>query len=111
MATRKVSETVDELYLFLTPHIINNDEDIDKLRDAVQNGSELLKQIPTGPRFSPPRLIPSTCPNGGFCPHAPRAHRQHQSRARIDSMAKAPTVVPRRPPGRDTLNLLLPASG
>ena len=33
----------NELFLFLTPHIISSDDDIDKLRNAVQGGSELLK--------------------------------------------------------------------
>jgi general secretion pathway protein D len=44
---------VSELFLFLTPHIINNDDDIDKLRDAVHNNVELLKDVPTGARIVP----------------------------------------------------------
>jgi type II secretory pathway component GspD/PulD (secretin) len=47
------NDEVTELFLFLTPHIINSDEDIDKLRDAVKSGSELLKDVNVGPRFTP----------------------------------------------------------
>ncbi len=44
-----------ELYLFLTPHIISGDVDVDRLRNAVQNGTELLKQdqVPMGARIVP----------------------------------------------------------
>ena len=47
------SNQVSELFLFLTPHIISSDEDVDKLREAVKNGSELLTDVQVGPRFSP----------------------------------------------------------
>ena len=47
------SDETNELFLFLTPHIISSDEDIDKLRDAVKDGSDLLKQVNVGPRISP----------------------------------------------------------
>jgi type II secretory pathway component GspD/PulD (secretin) len=47
------NETTNELFLFLTPHIISSDGDIDKLRDAVKDGSDLLKQIEVGPRIIP----------------------------------------------------------
>ena len=47
------SDETSELFLFLTPHVINSDDDIDRLRNAVQNGSDLLKQVPVGPRFNP----------------------------------------------------------
>ena len=42
-AARRTTRTTSELFLFLTPHIISSDEDMDKLRDAVKDGSELLK--------------------------------------------------------------------
>jgi general secretion pathway protein D len=47
------NETTNELFLFLTPHIISSDGDVDKLRDAVKEGSDLLKQIDVGPRIIP----------------------------------------------------------
>jgi general secretion pathway protein D len=37
------SHDVSELYLFLTPHIVSSDEDIDRLREAVRNGSDILQ--------------------------------------------------------------------
>src|SRR5581483_11473281 len=47
------NEEATELFLFLTPHIINTDEDIDKLRDAVKGSSDLLKDVNIGPRIVP----------------------------------------------------------
>ncbi|MES2176725.1 MAG: secretin N-terminal domain-containing protein [Gemmatimonadota bacterium] len=37
------NEGVSEFYLFLTPHIVSSDEDIDRLREAVRNGSDILQ--------------------------------------------------------------------
>ena len=50
--TRETSST-SELFLFLTPHVIFTDTDIDQLRKSVESGSELLKQVPTGARIVP----------------------------------------------------------
>ena len=36
---------MSELYLFLTPHIVSSDEDIDKLREAIKGQSELLRDV------------------------------------------------------------------
>jgi type II secretory pathway component GspD/PulD (secretin) len=47
------NETTNELFLFLTPHIISSDDDIDKLRDALRDGSDLLKHVDVGPRIIP----------------------------------------------------------
>jgi general secretion pathway protein D len=46
--------TTNELFLFLTPHIISTDEDIDKFKNALQNNAELLKDVPLNPRIVPP---------------------------------------------------------
>ena len=48
-----INKETSELFLFLTPHVIFSDDDIDKLREAVKNGSELLQTIPTGARIRP----------------------------------------------------------
>ena len=47
------NQATNELFLFLTPHIISSDEDIDKLRNAVKEGSDLLKQLNVGPHIIP----------------------------------------------------------
>jgi general secretion pathway protein D len=47
------SDATNELFLFLTPHIISSDDDIDKLRNAVQEGSDLLKEVNVGPHIVP----------------------------------------------------------
>ena len=49
------NDDVSELYLFLTPHIIASDGDIDRLRDAVRDSSALLHQLNTGPHIVPKR--------------------------------------------------------
>ncbi len=47
------NDDVTELFLFLTPHIINSDDDVDKLKDAVRDGSDLLKGVNIGPHIIP----------------------------------------------------------
>ena len=47
------NDDTTELFLFLTPHIISSDEDIDKYREAVRDGSELLKDVNVGPHIVP----------------------------------------------------------
>jgi type II secretory pathway component GspD/PulD (secretin) len=39
------NDSVSELYLFLTPHIISSDEDIDRLREAIKGQSDLLHDV------------------------------------------------------------------
>ncbi len=45
--------TANELYLFLTPHVVSSDEDIDKLREATKNQSELLEHTDVKARIVP----------------------------------------------------------
>ena len=42
--TRRSSRTT-ELFLFLTPHIVSSDEDIDRLRESVQRSNPLLRDV------------------------------------------------------------------
>jgi general secretion pathway protein D len=49
----QANRETNELFLFLTPHVIFTDTDVDKLREAVKNGSELLKTVPTDARIKP----------------------------------------------------------
>jgi type II secretory pathway component GspD/PulD (secretin) len=46
------NETTSELFVFLTPHIISTDEDMERYRNAVRDGSTLLHQ------HLNPRIIP-----------------------------------------------------
>jgi type II secretory pathway component GspD/PulD (secretin) len=50
-----INEETTELYLFLTPHVITSDEDIDKLREAVKVGSDLLQNVNVDPHRSATR--------------------------------------------------------
>ena len=55
------NDVTSELFLFLTPHVVSGDEDVDRLRDAVREGSILLKQVPTEPLI-PPGATTDTIP-------------------------------------------------
>jgi len=50
--TSRTDDTT-ELFLFLTPHIISSDDDVDKLREAIREGSDLLRQMNIGPHIIP----------------------------------------------------------
>ena len=47
------TEVTNELFVFLTPHLVMADADIDRLRDAVKSGSTLLKQQDMVPMIHP----------------------------------------------------------
>jgi type II secretory pathway component GspD/PulD (secretin) len=47
------NDLVSELYLFLTPHIVSSDEDIDRLREAVKGQSELLQDMNVNAKIVP----------------------------------------------------------
>lgn len=48
--TRRSTRTT-ELFLFLTPHIVSSDEDIDRLREQVRQGTPLLRNVPVEGRL------------------------------------------------------------
>ena len=89
------NDETTELFLFLTPHIISNDQDIDQLRDAVKNRSDLLKTIPVGPNIVPAK---DTI-------HVPLdSLRRIDSLKRVDSVRRADSLrtLRRRPPEPDS---------
>ncbi len=47
------TSTTNELFLFLTPHIISSDEDIERFRNSLEENTDLLKGLPLGPRIAP----------------------------------------------------------
>ena len=51
-----------ELYVFLTPHIIAEDRDIDRLRDSLQRYSPELRKEPIVPIFPGPVTPPQPAP-------------------------------------------------
>lgn len=67
--SRTESERTSELFLFLTPHILSVDADIDAMKDAVQNNSDLLRDVPVGARLNKPDSLlagpPDTSAAGG----------------------------------------------
>lgn len=90
------NDETTELFLFLTPHIISTDEDIDQLRDAVKNHSDLLKTVPVGPNIVPAK---DTI-------HVPLdTFRRLDSLKRIDSVRRADSLrtLRRRPPEPDSV--------
>ena len=42
--TTRNNTTVSELFLFLTPHVVQSDEDVDRLREGVEQRLELLEE-------------------------------------------------------------------
>jgi general secretion pathway protein D len=86
------SDATTELFLFLTPHIISSDEDIDKLRDAVRDGSDLLKQVNVGPHIQPK----ADTLNAPTKPAVPPGAKPPTDSARADSL----TRLRRRPPAQ-----------
>jgi general secretion pathway protein D len=50
----RTSNRSTELFLFLTPHIVSSDEDIDRLRESLRSGSELLQGVRIDGRVVPP---------------------------------------------------------
>lgn len=89
------NDETTELFLFLTPHIISNDQDIDQLRDAVKNRSDLLKTIPVGPNIVPAKDT-IRVPLDTF--------RRIDSLKRVDSVRRADSLrtLRRRPPEPDS---------
>ena len=42
-----------ELYLFLTPHIVSDDADIDRMRESIRLGTDMLQGVPVTGRIMP----------------------------------------------------------
>jgi len=69
-STRRESVANSELFLFLTPYVVANDDDEARLREALQNNAELLQELvpirsmlpPTLKAIVPERLSPDTVP-------------------------------------------------
>jgi general secretion pathway protein D len=64
--------TNSELFLFLTPHIVRDDEDVDRVREGVERGLDIMKgQVPQqSPIAPPPRAAPSPAPSPSAPPPA-----------------------------------------
>jgi general secretion pathway protein D len=101
------SDETNELFLFLTPHIISSDDDIDKLRDAVKDGSDLLKQVNVGPHIQPKTdtlAVPTKPLVPGAKPPADSIKQQADSLTRLRRRPPAPPdSTPTQPPPVDTL--------
>ena len=52
--TTRSNTSVSELFLFLTPYVVQSDEDVDRLREGVEQRLELLKpEIQKAPPITP----------------------------------------------------------
>ncbi len=111
--TSRRATTTNELFLFLTPHIISSDEDIDKLRDAVKDGSDLLKQVNVGPHIQP-KTDTLTVPTRPIVPPGtkpPTDSTQPDSLTRLRPRPPAaPDSTPAGPPPVDALPAPKPPS-
>jgi len=88
------STIASELFLFLTPHVVSSDEDIDRLRESVQTGSELLTDVPITGRITPSAKADSMpgAPNGPKQPTPPKPLKPVP-------VIKPDTVAPGKRPG------------
>ncbi|MEO7361996.1 MAG: type II and III secretion system protein, partial [Gemmatimonadaceae bacterium] len=84
------NKVTSELFLFLTPHIISEDADIDRLREAVKDGSELLQDMTLDPRIKLQQPLPVTVP--------PSRSDTIQSRPGQRLPARTDTTMRRPPP-------------
>lgn len=57
------SRRTSELFLFLTPHVIFTDTDVDKVREAVKTSSDLLQTMPIEARIRPDTIKPPVRPD------------------------------------------------
>ena len=57
-ATRN-TDIVSELFLFLTPHVVQSDDDTDRIREAIKQNRELLRNLPLAPIIPPNPVSPS----------------------------------------------------
>jgi len=85
------STIASELFLFLTPHVVSSDEDIDRLRESVQTGSELLTDVPITGRITPSAKADSM-------PGAPNGPKPPTPTKPVP-VIKPDTVVPGKRPG------------
>ena len=91
------SDETNELFLFLTPHIISSDDDIDKLRNAVRDGSDLLKQVNVGPHIVP-KTDTLAVPTKPVVPPPPSAKPPADSTRPDSAKRDSLTLLRRRPP-------------
>ena len=80
------NKVTSELFLFLTPHIISEDADIDRLRDAVKDGSELLQDMTLDARIKPQQPLPMTRTD------SVQARPVTRPPARTDTLSRRPPV-------------------
>ena len=52
------TDIVSELFLFLTPHVVQSDDDTDRVREAIKQNRELLRNLPLAPIVPPTPLSP-----------------------------------------------------
>lgn len=70
-----------ELFLFLTAHVVESDDDVDRLLDAIENATEMLPALP------PPILRPSGNADGISVPSVRPLHESRDS-ARVEGRTR-----------------------
>ena len=56
------TDIVSELFLFLTPHVVQSDDDTDRIREAIKQNRELLRNVPLSPIIPPVPTSPPVVP-------------------------------------------------
>jgi type II secretory pathway component GspD/PulD (secretin) len=85
------NKVTSELFLFLTPHIISDDADIDRLRNAVKDNSDLLQDMSLDPRLKLQQPLPTNPTGTPVRPDSTAARTNPRPPARSDSTRRPPT--------------------
>jgi general secretion pathway protein D len=56
------TDVVSELFLFLTPHVVQSDDDTDRIREAIKQNRELLRDLQLAPIIPPVPTSPVVPP-------------------------------------------------
>ncbi|MGV3710905.1 MAG: type II secretion system protein GspD [Gemmatimonas sp.] len=85
------NKVTSELFLFLTPHIISDDADIDRLRNAVKDNSDLLQDMQLDPRLKLQQPLPIAPTGTPVRPDSAAARTNPRPPARSDTTRRPPT--------------------
>jgi type II secretory pathway component GspD/PulD (secretin) len=105
-ATRN-SDVVTELYLFLTPHVVQTDQEVDLLRELIRENSDLLKDVPLRQIIPRPDSITITIPpDTGTITRIPARVDTSSTRPRTDTNTTRPRTDTNTTRPRTDTNML-----
>jgi hypothetical protein len=98
---------VTELYLFLTPHVVQTDQEVDLLRELIRENSDLLKDVPLRQIIPRPDSITITIPpDTGTITRIPARVDTSSTRPRTDTNTTRPRTDTNTTRPRTDTNML-----